>query len=86
MVDPYHCAELRRLSLNITAAHICMVVFLEEASAPWSADQILEFERISAFQDAALDEYTAFLEGRWKGLATPRPHLWLASSRRGWRA
>lgn len=61
MDDSFALAELRRLSLNVTAAHIAMVAFLEEAIVPWSDDQVMEFELISAMEATALAEYHSFL-------------------------
>ncbi|MDH4559555.1 hypothetical protein [Pseudomonas sp. BN411] len=68
MDNPFTWAELHRLSLNVSATHIAMVVFLEQAMVHWSDDQVLEFQRISAAEMAALNEYRSFLAhgyGSW---------------------
>ncbi|MCY1521548.1 hypothetical protein D9M68_563630 [compost metagenome] len=75
MENPFIWAEIRRLSLNISATHIAMVAFLERADVPWSDDQVVEFERISAAEVAAINEYRGFLEARCGGRSTPRTML-----------
>ncbi|MDH4554651.1 hypothetical protein E8F11_05585 [Pseudomonas sp. BN417] len=72
MENPFIWAEIHRLSLNISATHIAMVAFLERAMVPWSDDQVVEFERISAAEVAAINEYRSFLERRCGGHSTPR--------------
>lgn len=62
MKNPFIWAEIHRLSLNVSASHIAMVAFLEQAVVPWSDDQVVEFERIAAAEVAALNEYRSFLE------------------------
>ncbi|MCO6057860.1 hypothetical protein NG726_14420 [Pseudomonas sp. MOB-449] len=62
MDNPLIWGELRRLSLNVSAAHIAMVAFLEEAVVPWTDAQVVEFERISAEEVVALTEYRSFLD------------------------
>ncbi|GLZ86444.1 hypothetical protein Pres01_24950 [Metapseudomonas resinovorans] len=74
-------SELRRLSLNVAAAHIAMVAFLEQATVPWSTAQVLEFERISVAEAAALDEYRSFFERIRAGHPAPLEALPLRSGR-----
>ncbi|MCO6055062.1 hypothetical protein NG726_00005 [Pseudomonas sp. MOB-449] len=61
MTEPVYWAELRQLSLNVSAAHIAMVAFLEEATVPWSDDQMAEFERLNLAERIAISAYTTFL-------------------------
>ncbi|MCY1294288.1 hypothetical protein D9M70_435800 [compost metagenome] len=75
MENPFIWAEIHRLSLNIVATHIAMVAFLERASVPWSDDQVVEFELISATEVAAINEYRRFLERVCGGHSTPRTPL-----------
>ena len=75
MENPFIWAEIHRLSLNISATHIAMVAFLERASVPWSDEQVVEFERISAAEVAAINEYRRFLEPVCGGHSTPRTML-----------
>ena len=75
MENPFIWAEIHRLSLNISATHIAMVAFLERAMVPWSDDQVMEFERISDAEVAAISEYRSFLERRCGGHSTPRTML-----------
>lgn len=58
VIEPVYWAELRRLSLNVSAAHIAMVAFLEEAAVPWSDDQMMEFERLLVAERIAISAYT----------------------------
>jgi hypothetical protein len=69
--NPFSWAELRRLSLNVSACHIAMVAFLEQAMVPWTAAQVLEFERLSAAKAAAVDEYRCLFERIRGGHPTP---------------
>ncbi|MCY1305015.1 hypothetical protein D9M70_547950 [compost metagenome] len=62
VTDPTYCAELRKLSLNVAAAHIAVVAFLEEASVPWSDDQMAEFARLILAERIALSLYAAFAD------------------------
>ncbi len=57
MIEPVYWAELRQLSLNVSAAHIAMVAFLEEAVVPWSDDQMVEFERLILCERIAISAY-----------------------------
>ncbi|BAN48766.1 hypothetical protein [Metapseudomonas resinovorans] len=82
MNNPFLWAELRRLSLNVSAAHIAMVAFLERAMVPWSADQVLEFQRICAVELAAIDEYQRFFEHRCGSHSTPVKKLPRPNDRR----
>ncbi|WP_044874613.1 hypothetical protein [Pseudomonas sp. LFM046] len=60
MIELIYLAELRRLSLNVAAAHIAMVEFLEETAVPWSGDQMVEFERLILAEQAAVRAYSAY--------------------------
>ncbi|MDH4567650.1 hypothetical protein E8E95_13260 [Pseudomonas sp. BN414] len=57
MIEPVYWTELRQLSLNVSAAHIAMVAFLEEAVVPWSDDQMVEFERLILCERIAISAY-----------------------------
>lgn len=57
MIEPVYWAELRQLSLNVSAAHIAMVAFLEEAAVPWSDDQMVEFKRLILCERMAISSY-----------------------------
>ncbi|WP_044872782.1 hypothetical protein [Pseudomonas sp. LFM046] len=81
MDNPFSWAEPRRLSLNASACHIAMVDFLEQAMVPWTAAQVLEFERLSAAKAAALDEYRSFFERIRGGYPTPRQAFHRSSRR-----
>ncbi|WP_137823812.1 hypothetical protein [Pseudomonas sp. D(2018)] len=75
MENPFIWAEIHRLTLHAAATHIAMVAFLEQAMVPWSDEQMVEFERISAAEVAALNEYRSFLERRCGGHSPPRAVL-----------
>ena len=62
MTDPTYWAELRQLSLNVAATHIAIVAFLEEASVPWSDDQMAEFARLILAERIALSIYASFAD------------------------
>ncbi|WP_137823014.1 hypothetical protein [Pseudomonas sp. D(2018)] len=58
VIEPDYWAELRQLSLNASAAHIAMVAFLEEATVPWSDDQMADFARLVLAERMAISAYT----------------------------
>lgn len=67
MIEPVYWAELRQFSLNVSAAHIAMVAFLEEAAVPWSDDQMMEFKRLMLAERIAISAYTtlySFVDSR----------------------
>lgn len=59
MIEPVYWVELRELSLKVSAAHIAMVAFLEEAAVPWSDDQMVEFKQLILAERIALRAYSA---------------------------
>ncbi|MCY1233018.1 hypothetical protein D9M68_426890 [compost metagenome] len=71
VIEPVYWAELRRLSLNVSAAHIAVVAFLEEATVPWSDEQMLEFERLLAAERIAISAYTTLYSYIDVRLSTP---------------
>ncbi|MDT4859824.1 hypothetical protein FQZ97_943520 [compost metagenome] len=80
VTNPLYWAELRELSLSVSAAHIAIVSFLEEALVPWSDDQMAEFARLILAERIALSLYASFADT--SSGQTPEPfRLRLASAK-----